>query len=102
MAPLDALIRPGGPARPEDQARETTQSGPVPLPLVAPVHDCVPGRVRWRVIGLRGNPALKTLLEARLPELPGVHTVHASVETGRVLTLFDPAVSVERVRDRIT
>jgi len=102
MAPLDASARPGDPAQPENQARGTAQSGPVPLPLVALVHDCVPGRVRWRVVGLRGNPSLKTLLEVRLPELPGVHTVHASVETGKLLTLFDPAVSVERIRNRIT
>ncbi|MBV8912785.1 MAG: hypothetical protein JOZ05_07075, partial [Acetobacteraceae bacterium] len=51
--------------------------------------------------GLQRNPALKATLEAGLLELPGVQQVHASAETGNLLTLFDPAVSSERVGDRI-
>ncbi len=57
--------------------------------------------MRWHIPGLRRDRRLKALLEARLPELPGVHAVRASTETGNILTLFDPAVPVERLRERI-
>ena len=70
-------------------------------PRVLPIHACVPGRVRWHVRGLRGDPALKVALEAGLPELPGVCEVRASTDTGNLLTLFDPAVPLERVRERV-
>lgn len=50
---------------------------------------------------LRGDPALKATLEAGLAELPGVHAARASTETGNLLTLFDAALSAERVQERI-
>ncbi|HET9146407.1 MAG TPA: HAD-IC family P-type ATPase [Acetobacteraceae bacterium] len=74
--------------------------GPPPL-LIIVLHDCIPGRVRWHVQGLRGNDFLKAMLEGGLPELPGIHSARASTDTGNLLTLFDPAVPAERVRERI-
>ncbi|HET9147049.1 MAG TPA: HAD-IC family P-type ATPase [Acetobacteraceae bacterium] len=70
-------------------------------PLVIALHDCIPGRVRWHVQGLRGDPALKTLLESGLPDLPGLHSARASTDTGNLLTLFDAELPVERLRERI-
>ncbi len=69
--------------------------------LVAAIHASVPGRVRWHVRGLRGDRALKTVLEGGAIALPGVHAASASTETGNLLTLFDPAVPTEQIRDRI-
>ena len=72
------------------------------MSLAAPVHACVPGRVRWHVRGLRGHPALKAVLESGLAELPGIHAASASADTGNLLTQFDPAVPSERIGERIT
>jgi Ca2+-transporting ATPase len=88
-------------ARLRDQPREEDARLQGAPDLVVPVHAYVPGRVRWRVHGLQDDLALKTALEASLHELPGVHSASASVETGNLLTLFDPAVSHDRIRSRI-
>lgn len=98
MSPLDILgERPG----PRGTAPDDVPPSGLP-PLVLPIHDCVPGRVRWHVPGLRGAPALKAVLETRLRDMPGLHAAHASTETGNLLTNFDPAISTVRVRERVT
>ncbi len=89
MSSLDALIQRRDAPRPDAED------------LVVAIHACVPGRARWRVRGLRGGLALKTVLESGVVELPGVHAASASTETGNLLTLFDPAVPIEGIRERI-
>ncbi|MFL5282609.1 MAG: HAD-IC family P-type ATPase [Rhodopila sp.] len=103
MSPLDVLGRRGEPGPPGDETPEALQDMPDAMPsgLVTVVHDCVPGRVRWRVAGLRRDPALKTMLETALAELPDVHTASASVETGNLLILFDPVLCAAQIRERI-
>ncbi|MDX3386279.1 ATP-binding cassette domain-containing protein [Streptomyces niveiscabiei] len=49
----------------------------------------VPGRQRWLVDGLLGNPALARLLELTLPKADGIEDVRASPVTGRVLVRHD-------------
>jgi hypothetical protein len=58
------------------------------VPVLAVVHDCIPGRVRWQVCGLRGDAALKAVLEDGLVEMPGVYRASASIETGNLLVLW--------------
>src|SRR5689334_21271734 len=96
--PLDVLARRGEPL-PHGDASGAFQpaSDSAAAPEIVAVHDRIPGRVRWRVPGLRGNTVLKTTLEIGLPELPGLHMAQASVETGNLLTLFDPALATAPV-----
>lgn len=61
----------------------------------------VPGRVRWRVHGLRGNPVLKARLEVGLTELSEVQFARASADTGNLLTYFAADISPERIRVHI-
>ncbi len=89
MSPLDALT----------ERRDAPHRAAVDL--ITAIHACVPGRVRWHVRGLRGDRALKAVLEGGVIDLPGVHAASASTETGNLLTLFDPAVPTERIRKRI-
>ncbi|MFZ1414554.1 MAG: HAD-IC family P-type ATPase [Defluviicoccus sp.] len=51
-------------------------------------HCAVPGRVRFRVSGLKRSPVLKDYLEHTLAGAPGVLAVSASSLTGTVLVFF--------------
>ncbi len=69
---------------------------PGPLPTTAlhaggstTVVSEMPGRVRLRVEGLRGNSALAAGLRERLLRLPGVRGVDASAVTGTALVQYD-------------
>ncbi len=95
MTSIDALVRRRD--MPDDEVPSET-AAPV---LARPVHAGVPGRVRWHVHGLRGDPTLKTLLEAGLAELPGLDAATASAETGNLLTLFDASVSPDQIGRQI-
>ena len=99
MSPLDTLT----PRRdmPRDDADSASPREPGATSLAIPVHACVPGRIRWHVRGLRGDPALKAVLEGGLRELPGIYAVSASTDTGNLLTHFDPAVAPEQVSERV-
>ncbi|MHB1683691.1 MAG: hypothetical protein ACYCYO_12835, partial [Bacilli bacterium] len=48
-----------------------------------------PGRLRFCVPGLRGNPALERFLVAKLAAQRGVTAVRMDVRTGRALVLYD-------------
>jgi hypothetical protein len=59
---------------------------------VTPGSVLAPGRVRWRVVGPRGN-GLYALSE-QLRITVGVHHVPANATTGRLLACFDPSSSL--------
>ena len=99
MSSLDALTQRRDAPHDDSAGASPREAGGMD-PVIA-IHACVPGRVRWHVRGLRGDPALKAVLEGGLTELPGIHAASASTDTGNLLTLFDPAVPDERIRDRI-
>jgi len=84
----------------ESAADAVNQQVGVAPDLVA-IHACIPGRVRWRLRGLRGNPALKARIEDGLLDISGVHSASASTDTGNLLVVFDPVVPVEHIAWRI-
>lgn len=53
-------------------------------------HSGVPGRIRFSVVGLRRNPALKAAVEAAFNDLAGVRSASANPLTGNVLVHYDP------------
>ncbi|HEX8203583.1 MAG TPA: hypothetical protein VF590_24115 [Isosphaeraceae bacterium] len=57
----------------------------------AEILHALPGRVRLRVAGLKRDPALAREIEGRLSADPAIRRVEASLVTGSVLILFDPA-----------
>ncbi|HEY3366984.1 MAG TPA: HAD-IC family P-type ATPase [Symbiobacteriaceae bacterium] len=56
---------------------------------VLEVHS-LPGRLRVPWPGLRGNRALAARLTKRLAQIPGIRSVQANPDSGRVLILYDP------------
>jgi Heavy metal associated domain 2 len=52
------------------------------------VH-AIPGRVRFKVAGLKANPSLGTVIQTRLKAVPGIRAVETTPLTGSVLVLFD-------------
>jgi Ca2+-transporting ATPase len=82
---------------------DVTDSAPAAggMPLVHPVHAAVPGRARFAVAGLYHDGALAQMLEGQLRRRSGILAASASSLTGKVLVLFDPALSLEQVRARI-
>src|SRR2546429_86648 len=83
-------------------ARGCAWCPPPPRPPPAPagrVVSHVPGRVRFRAPGLRGDPARAALMLAALRDEPGVRTACASTLTGTALVHYDPAlVALARLR----
>lgn len=68
--------------------------------MVTPIHNVVPGRVRYHVKGLYRRESLKIKLEDELSHRDEITYVSASVLTGNVLVLFDPRCSpvlIERI-----
>jgi hypothetical protein len=53
------------------------------------------GRVRFKVLGLRGSGPFAAYLENRLRAQPGIRRVSASATTGNVLVLFAATHTVE-------
>ena len=53
------------------------------------LSSAVPGRERWRIRELKGNPGLARQIEAYVGKQPGVREVKANALTGRVVVLFD-------------
>jgi hypothetical protein len=53
----------------------------------------VPGRLRVRVPGLRGDPLRALEEETQLGQVPGVRHVHANALTGSVLVDYDPSIN---------
>jgi Ca2+-transporting ATPase len=71
------------------------------MPLVRPVHAAVPGRARFAVAGLYHDDVLAQVLEGQLRRRSGILAASASSLTGKVLVLFDPALSLDQVQARI-
>src|SRR5262249_32119935 len=72
-------------------------------PVVVPLFVAVPGRARLSIEGLRGQPAVATLLESRLSTAPAVHRGRASAVTGNVLVLFEPrSLELRRLVDQVS
>src|SRR5215813_10713039 len=57
--------------------------------VVQAIHTAVPGRVRYKVAGLYHSQSLKRLIEERLAEKKGIHSVSAEPLTGKVLVSFN-------------
>ncbi len=68
---------------------------------VIPIHCAVPGRVRFRVAGLRNGQALARTIERGLLAAAGVKQVSASPLTGNVLVLHDESALVPELARRI-
>ncbi|GAA2687566.1 MULTISPECIES: hypothetical protein [Actinosynnema] len=61
------------------------------------VGSVVPGRQRWHVPQVRGNPRTAFVLETALPRLPGITHVRANPVTGRVLVLHRRSLGVTEI-----
>src|SRR5262245_12785053 len=57
--------------------------------VVQAIHTAVPGRVRYKVEGLYRSESLKRLIEERLAQKKGIHSVAAEPLTGKVLVSFN-------------
>ncbi|AFM22950.1 cation-translocating P-type ATPase [Desulfomonile tiedjei] len=64
--------------------------------MIQKIHS-LKGRVRFKVTGLYRCSALKTILEAVLPARKEIKSVSASILTGNVLILYDPACNIKVV-----
>ncbi|WP_256726360.1 ABC transporter ATP-binding protein/permease [Streptomyces acidiscabies] len=72
------------------------------LPLAMSPTSVVPGRQRWRVDGLLGNPVLARLLELTLSKAEGIEDVRANPVTGRVLVRHDRGLAPRAVARIVT
>jgi len=70
------------------RGREALRIGP---------RSVIPGRQRWDVGVVLGQPHLAELLETALRDSPGVEVVQANPVTGRLLVCHDTAVSSEEI-----
>lgn len=112
----------GSPSRPLDKAEDgsaSTENGSSPEAkpgirdrppggeasqgwlVASPVHQRVAGRLRLRVLGLKGAPHLATRLESELAAGARFRSVSASATTGRVLLLFDPRQDANAIMDQV-
>jgi len=57
------------------------------------LRHAIPGRVRLRIPGIKGQPALAREIERQLAGLTVVRRVEVSAVTGSVLVVYDPADS---------
>lgn len=55
------------------------------------VH-ALPGRIRFKLSGMKGNPDQAREIESRLATVRGMHRVEASSLTGSVVATFNPAL----------
>lgn len=55
------------------------------------VH-AMPGRIRFKLSGLKGNPDQAREIESRLATVRGMHRVEASSLTGSVVATFNPTL----------
>ena len=65
------------------------------------MHVAVPGRVRLLVPGLLHSEPVAERLKRGLLVLPGLHSASANPLTGTLLVLFDPALPVARIVQRV-
>ncbi len=69
--------------------------------MIKQVHNAVPGRIRYNVKGLYRCAKLKRILEAEVPGVSEVSKVNASVLTGNLLVVFDPACNPLRITNLV-
>jgi len=78
----------GGHPHESDDSRAPRRLRPVPNAYVV---SATPGRIRLKVVGMRGNSAAAERITDSIRCLPGVAFVSASSVTGNVLVAHDPA-----------
>ncbi|MBH5397558.1 cation-transporting P-type ATPase [Bradyrhizobium sp. CNPSo 4010] len=73
----------------------------IPIAIV-PLHTAVAGRVRLKIEGMRGAPAIASLLERGFAGVPGIHDVSANALTGNILIHYEDSVSIDQLVQRIS
>jgi Ca2+-transporting ATPase len=74
----------------------------MPQPNIVPIHTAVPGRARFQVTGLYcAAPSVKTRLERKLANAPGIYEAKANTLTGNLLLRFTAAWSCQDVASLI-
>lgn len=68
---------------------------------VQPIH-CIPGRCRFRVVGLYRSLRVRHRLESLLRDAEGIRAVHGNELTGSLLVVFDRRKSMEDIARLIT
>ena len=71
------------------------------MPHVSIIHCKVPGRTRFKIIGLQQAPRIKAFLEQTLAAQPHVETVKASVITGSLLITYNSNNTPHRIAGNI-
>lgn len=73
----------------------------MPISIV-PLHTAVAGRVRLKIEGMRGAPAIATLLERGFTGMSGIRDVSASALTGNILIHYEDSISIDQLVERIS
>ncbi len=60
------------------------------MTVSAPYIHALDGRLRIKLVEVKGSPSKALEIESRLREYPGIHQVSANPVTGNVLILYDP------------
>jgi len=71
------------------------------MPHMSIIHCKVPGRTRFKIIGLQQAPRIKAFLEQTLAAQPHVETVKASVITGSLLITYNSNNTPQRIAGNI-
>lgn len=79
------------------QAQPAASGHPTPPAAVEPLHTAIPGRARFRIVGLAGTPAAKQAIERSLGQLAGIRGVDASLLTGNVLVIYEAGQPLEDI-----
>mgnify|MGYP006278501063 FL=1 len=69
---------------------------------IFPVHTCVPGRARFKVVGLKFNKQLTRGLELGLRNVSTIKAVRGNPNNGSLLVHFHPETAWSKIRDQIT
>ena len=71
-------------------------------PILRTLHNRIPGRVRYKVIGLQQSKNLQQYLEFRLSREPGINSVRVSSWTGNILILFTKELGFNGITSLVT
>jgi len=63
--------------------------------MVTPIHE-IPGRFRFALPGLRGNPRAAAALRARIRAIEGVRSAQANPLTGSLIVRYDGAAQTRK------
>ncbi|MFP4479974.1 MAG: HAD-IC family P-type ATPase [Desulfohalobiaceae bacterium] len=69
--------------------------------LISPVHTCVPGRARFKVIGLKFNNQLTQALVLALRDASTIKSVRGNPNNGSLLVHFHPETAWSKIMDQI-